>query len=106
MATTTFEEAKHCPKCGNVGEERSAVKLGSDHGVMHYLYCASQLCPWFDTPWMVQTLDDGSVPVREPDRSPQDFQPISADMKAMGRRYMEDILRRDLRGTDIDEGKG
>jgi len=106
MTTTTFEDACHCPKCDNPGEERVTTKLARGHGVMHYIYCVSELCPWFDTPWMVQTLDDGSVPIREMDtRAPNDFQPMSQEMKAMGRRYMEDILRRDLRGTEIDEGR-
>lgn len=104
----TFEEACHCPKCGNPGEERTATNLGRDHGQMHYIYCVSTLCPWFDTPWMIQTLPDGTIPIREFDPNiPGDFASKfpSADMNALGRRYIEDIVRRDLRGTEIDEGK-
>lgn len=104
----TFEEANHCPKCETPGDERQTTQLGKGHGVMHYIWCVNPQCEWFDTPWMVQTLPDGSVPERKFDPTiPTDlsrFKP-SKEMNDMGRRYMEDILRRDLRGTDLDKGR-
>jgi len=106
--TTTLEDASHCPKCGNPGEERSTVNLGREKGQMHYFYCVTELCLWFDTPWMVQTRSDGLVPVRDPlSNVPGDFASMvpSKDMVAHGRRIMEDILGKTLIGTEIDEGK-
>jgi len=61
MAATTFEEAKLCPKCSLPGEDR-AVKAGPHGSKVHTIYCVTKLCPWYDTPWMVQVNADGSIP--------------------------------------------
>lgn len=100
----TFEDAKKCPRCGTPGEERQTEALSRGHGHMHWIYCVKELCPWFDTCWMVQTLEDGTIPVREHDPSqPTDlsrFKPTPA-MNEAGRRYMENVLGRELTGEDI-----
>lgn len=30
--------------------------------MVHLVYCENDLCPWYDTCWMVQVNADGSVP--------------------------------------------
>lgn len=64
MAETTFEMAKKCPKCNKPGEDRrTTLAKGMKPGTtVHHIYCASVLCPWYNTPWMVQVNPDGSVP--------------------------------------------
>lgn len=64
---STWEEASRCPKCGKPGEERrvmdappaTRLPLGTK---IHFIYCVTELCPWYNTPWQVQTNPDGSVP--------------------------------------------
>jgi hypothetical protein len=61
---TTYEEAKKCPKCGRVGEVRGKRQAPNlPRGTMiHTVYCVTELCKWFDTPFYVQVNPDGSVP--------------------------------------------
>jgi hypothetical protein len=63
---STYEEATRCPKCGNPGEvttKRPAQSRGLKRGTMvHTVYCRTQICPWYNTCWIVQVNPDGSVP--------------------------------------------
>jgi hypothetical protein len=61
--TTTFEEARLCPKCGQPGKDMGA-KPARRRGVMvHTIMCdGSDLCPWKNTRWLVQVNEDGTVP--------------------------------------------
>jgi hypothetical protein len=64
-ATTTWEEASECPKCKQPGEDRTKFPAGGNlpRGTMvHNVYCMNPRCEWYNTPWMVQTNPDGSVP--------------------------------------------
>lgn len=60
----TFEEACRCPNCGEPGEDRSQkLAPGMPVGTkIHMVYCVKTGCDWFNTPWMVQTNPDGTVP--------------------------------------------
>ena len=62
---TTFEQAKLCPKCGMAGQERGQVPaprtLPWGTKILK-VYCATTLCPWFNTPWFVQVNPDGTTP--------------------------------------------
>lgn len=62
---TTFEEAKVCPKCAKPGEDRMTKPAGRDLPLgttIHMIYCNTELCPWYNTCWMVQVNPDGSIP--------------------------------------------
>lgn len=64
---TTLEEAKRCPKCGNYGEDRIQRPVDRSTGLkagtmVHIIYCVTEICPWFNTCWMVQVNKDGSIP--------------------------------------------
>lgn len=67
MSDNTYEEATRCPKCGQPGNVRRKTAppkgAGLKPGTMiHHVYCEHELCPWYDTTWMVQVNPDGSVP--------------------------------------------
>ena len=67
MSETTYEEACRCPKCKHPGEVRikrpAPREAGLKHGTMiHQVYCVHELCPWYNTAWMIQVNADGSVP--------------------------------------------
>jgi hypothetical protein len=62
MAATTFEEAKECPKCGKPGQDIES-KATTKKGVsVHIIECKTELCPWFETTWLIQVNADGSIP--------------------------------------------
>ncbi|MCA9340704.1 MAG: hypothetical protein KDA17_07340 [Candidatus Saccharibacteria bacterium] len=66
MSETTYEEACRCPKCKHPGEGRikrpAPREAGLKHGTMiHQVYCVHELCPWYNTAWMIQVNADGSV---------------------------------------------
>src|ERR1035437_8104751 len=61
---STYEQAKCCPKCGRPGEVRK-IRVAQDlpwGTKIHEIYCVTELCIWFDTPWFVQVNADGSIP--------------------------------------------
>lgn len=63
MVESTFEEAKRCPKCNQPGDDRSQIKSTGVRGAtVHQIYCMTKLCPWYDTPWLVQVNADGTIP--------------------------------------------
>lgn len=68
MATVSFEEAKRCPKCDQPGELQSTrnIKDNEDRPAkVHIMRCQNERCQWFETDWVIQQLEDGTVPVRE-----------------------------------------
>jgi hypothetical protein len=93
----TFEEAKLCPFCEKPGEDASSVPLPQGRGTMHLIYCRNSLCQWYNTNWFVQVRPDGTIPNRLQEKGPAEFQPRSNDFEAIGRRHLEDALKRDLR---------
>lgn len=65
MSTTTFEEAKKCPKCGQIGEDVKQTPGRDGRGkpvTVHTIMCRTQLCRWFGTGYLVQVNEDGSIP--------------------------------------------
>ncbi len=62
----TFDQAKRCPKCDNPGEQ-DVVRNGPDYKLYTFI-CRNEACAWFGTGWVVQRMDDGTIPEREPSR--------------------------------------
>lgn len=63
---TTLEEASLCPKCRRTGDKRKEIPV-NDSSVpkgtkVILIYCGTELCPWYDTPWQVTVNPDGSIP--------------------------------------------
>jgi hypothetical protein len=68
MATVDFETAQRCPKCDQPGEIMSTTPARDNKGrpcKIHRLRCQNNRCRWFETDWVVQQLEDGTVPIRE-----------------------------------------
>ena len=62
---TTFEEASQCPKCKNPGMTTNESKkrvIGRGTITFFQIMCQTQLCPWYETVWIVQVNEDGSIP--------------------------------------------
>jgi hypothetical protein len=80
--STTFEEAKECPKCGKVGEDRRVTQKKDSRGrpvEIHLIYCVTELCTWFGTPWTVQVNEDGSIPEAYSGLGPKKYDRISQE---------------------------
>lgn len=68
MATVDFEEARRCPRCDEPGEIITTRNVKDNEGKpckVHTLRCQNNRCSWFETDWIVQQLEDGTVPLRE-----------------------------------------
>lgn len=73
---STYEEAKRCPKCSKPGEVRKKTTVpGKPGAYVHVIYCVTELCPWYNTPWLVQVNADGSIPPpQDHSRAPKIYQ--------------------------------
>lgn len=58
----TFEEAKLCPKCGKPGEDMGGRPARRRGVKVHTIYCRTELCKWYNTSWLIQVNEDGSIP--------------------------------------------
>jgi hypothetical protein len=101
--TTSFEEAKQCPKCGNIGEDwkqerKTLLGPPRKNVVVHYIKCVTQLCPWFETSYVVQVNEDGSIPeAYSALRGEKQFPKASPEMETRIREATEAQLRAETR---------
>ena len=93
----SFEEASRCPKCkqpGELGTERPAANKST----IHIIWCRNTICRWYNTNWIVQKLQDGTVPVRQrEERRPKTFPKIIRPSGHDDR--VREILKRDADDT-------
>lgn len=68
--SVTFEDAKRCPRCDNPGEDTRQMP-GQDGSTVHIITCRNERCSWFDTNWMIQVKEDGTIPIRDSGGSKQ-----------------------------------
>lgn len=97
--TTTVEEARKCAKCGKPGAQvatSATMNQRRQRVTVHTFKCETELCPWFETTWIVQVNPDGTVPIAKP--GPKSFPDLTPSHLAMGQRVLEDIKQEDLRG--------
>jgi hypothetical protein len=103
--TIRLEDAAKCPKCGVPGEVVNRTQIvdeGELWDVVAYK-CDTELCPWCDSHWFVQSDKNGIVYEREIGERGMDktFPKISADQLALGRRILENAIREE----HISDGK-
>lgn len=84
---TTFEQARMCPKCKHYGTLLGSVPGPRGSKVETYK-CETEVCPWYNTSWIVQINQDGSIPNRT--EGPKEF-PVLPDSQ---RQAYEDYLAR------------
>jgi hypothetical protein len=91
--STTFEEAKLCPKCRRPGDDRKTTMERNSRGRLvevHLIYCTTKLCRWYNTSWVVQVNEDGSIPEAYTQLGDKKYPKISQEM---GSKIEENILR-------------
>lgn len=92
--SVSYEEASRCPKCGNTGESVE-TRPGPNRSKIHILRCQNAVCRWYATDWIVQQLEDGTVPVRErQERAPKTFPKLIIPETA--KRYVDSIRDTEL----------
>ncbi len=96
MATVEFEEARRCPRCDNPGEQKS-VRPAADRSKLYIFTCQNGACVWFETDWVVQKLEDGTVPVREASRQ-KTFPQVPGMTQEKAQRQLEETIKDEERG--------
>lgn len=61
MSDTTFDEARRCPKCKELGKDTGSQKA-SGGSTVHKILCMNDRCKWFGTTYVVQVNADGTIP--------------------------------------------
>ncbi len=81
---TTFEEAKRCPKCDNPGEDMGVKKINKDgrRVQIHTIMCKTTLCRWYNTSYLVQVNEDGSIPEAYGQNLKKQFPRLSAESES------------------------
>lgn len=87
----SFEDASRCPKCDNPGEQKS-VQNTANNSKLHIFTCQNAACRWYQTDWVVQKLEDGTVPERVPDRQ-KTFPAIPGMTQEKAQRQLEDTIK-------------
>jgi hypothetical protein len=63
MTTVPLDEASRCPECKQPGKKEYTVPIMG--GARHSFKCFNEVCPWFNTAWLVETDGNGEVQVNE-----------------------------------------
>lgn len=96
---TSYEDAKHCPKCDLTGEltKVSSAGRGAPRGTqVHTLTCRNSRCSWCDTNWDIQVNPDGTIP--EPRKHEKLFRDIP-DRTDEVRRMLDQSLETQRKGS-------
>lgn len=59
--TVSIEEARQCPECNHTGKIKQSRPIMG--GTVHTIECLNQVCPWFETSWVIETDSNGEVRV-------------------------------------------
>lgn len=87
--TVTIDEAKRCPRCSQAGQE-SGNHRGPKGSRVYTFVCMNEVCPWYETGWIVQVNSDGTIPERE--AGPKEFEKLP-NFDANKERVEEQIRR-------------
>jgi len=97
MTSTSYEEAKRCPKCQNPGREVSSRRR-RDGSELKTIACGNARCSWFDTTYVVQINADGTIPEPTLDRD-KSF-PALPDRTDAVQAQMQRLYEQTLRGGE------
>jgi hypothetical protein len=104
---TTFEEAKRCPKCDKPGEDTGS-KPTTKRGVkVHVIKCQTPLCSWYETTWLVQVNEDGSIPKAYEQLGDKQFPLASPETETRVQEAIDAQLRAETKpGSEIRNPRG
>lgn len=58
-----LEDAKKCPECDHTGNVASSNAIMG--GTLLVMLCENEVCPWYNTNWMIETNGQGEVQINE-----------------------------------------
>jgi hypothetical protein len=61
--TVPFSQARECPECGHTGKIKHSNPIAG--GTVHMMICDNQVCPWYNTGWVIETDANGEVRVNK-----------------------------------------
>lgn len=63
MSDTTFDEARRCPECNELGQPAGVRAMENRRqGQLHVFKCQNERCKKHDRDWIVQVRPDGTIP--------------------------------------------
>lgn len=63
MGDTTFDEARRCPVCSELGQAAGVRAMDSRRqGTLHVFTCKNERCRKVDRDWVIQVRPDGTIP--------------------------------------------
>lgn len=102
MTNTTFEAAKRCPKCDLPGEDMGANPTKNPKVKVHLIWCRNEPCEWYNTNWLVQVNEDGTVPEAYSQLGPKQYPKLSAESETRVTEAIEAQLSAEQQpGTEI-----
>ena len=108
MDYTTIEEAAKCSVCGKVGEVIISQPTYDANGLeidVAVYGCPETLCLQSGKRWVVQSDNQGNVPIRNhgPRGLDKDFPEMTAGSLHNARAKVEDILQREYETGETNE---
>ena len=79
---TTFEDAKRCPKCDRPGKDLGGKPAKRPGVKVHTIMCETELCKWYQTTWLVQVNEDGTIPEAYSQVGKKQFPKVSPEMES------------------------
>lgn len=99
MSDTTFDEARRCPRCEELGNTESS-RPGPQGSKINVIRCLNNRCRWYDTTYIVQVNADGSIPKPTTNRH-KDFPELPKRSNEDVERYNQSLLDATLNGGEV-----
>jgi hypothetical protein len=97
----TFEEAQRCPRCDKPGRDQGG-RPGRRRGVkVHTIVCETELCPWYNTTWLIQVNEDGTIPDAYSQVGEKQFHKVSPETETR----INEALERQLKAEQSGQGE-
>lgn len=87
----TLDDAKHCPKCGQVGSIEMETK-GRAGSKIYNVNCQNEICTWFETGWVVQVKADGTLAERQ--AGPKQFEKLNVYQEKAAQAIIDEVKER------------
>lgn len=99
MTDSTFDKARRCPSCDQLGRAAGVVPAETRRqGSFHVFKCENERCQKFDRDWIVQVRPDGTVPEPTTNREksfPQD-KGVAKGRIEKARNYADNLVNQSL----------
>jgi hypothetical protein len=104
---TTFNDAKRCPKCDMPGDDVSSQPAKRRGTVVHVIFCRNDGCNWYNTSWLVQVNEDGTIPEPYSQIGPKQYPKLSAETETRVQEAIQKQLQAETQpGAEVRNPHG